>query len=71
MASRTVLAVLGLALGASALQSVPAPGVPCSTVRPASPGYAGCDPTAPVMDYYGARPVTDAAARLRVLSSAC
>ena len=51
MATR-VLAVLSMALGASALASVPATGVPCSTVSPGSPGVATCDPLAVATDYY-------------------
>lgn len=42
------------ALGASALQSVPAPGVPCVTVQSSSPGYATCDATRVPTDYYTA-----------------
>ena len=54
MAARVALALLGLAAGASALQSVPAPGVPCSTVSPGSPGFALCDPALQPYDYYSA-----------------
>ena len=52
MAARVALALLGMAAGASALVSVPAPGTPCSTVFPGSPGYAQCDPTLQPADYY-------------------
>ena len=52
MAARVVLALLGMAAGASALTSVPAPGTPCSTVLPGSPGYAQCNPTLQPTDYY-------------------
>ena len=51
-ACRVALALLGLAAGASALQSVPAPGTPCATVAPLSPGIAQCDPTLQPIDYY-------------------
>ena len=54
MAARRAVALLGLALGASALQSVPAPGTPCVTLMQGSPGYAACDPTLTPTDYYSA-----------------
>lgn len=51
-ARRVTLALLGLAACASALQSLPAPGTPCVTVSPLSPGIAQCDPTLQPTDYY-------------------
>ena len=54
MATRVALALLGLAAGPSALQSLPAAGEPCVTVQPSNPGYAQCDSTLQPFDYYSA-----------------